>query len=123
MRGMSTRPRGAIVSFRGFCRVYKKKQVAAKTSSPCLLPRLPQFIATHADGYGYSRFCELYQRWNRNRDVVLLPFAHRLVAIKTAKLVSRNAAEDGLGTTPLTEWSGPGWQWRRPGGEGLARCP
>jgi transposase len=23
------------------------------------------------DGYGYSRFCELYQRWNSRRDVVL----------------------------------------------------
>ncbi len=23
------------------------------------------------DGYGYSRFCELYQRWSRTRDVVL----------------------------------------------------
>ena len=25
----------------------------------------------HPDGYSYSRFCELYQRWNRNQDVVL----------------------------------------------------
>src|SRR5439155_935876 len=23
------------------------------------------------DGYGYSRFCELYHRWSRNQDVVL----------------------------------------------------
>jgi len=23
------------------------------------------------DGYGYSRFCELYQRWHRNRNVVM----------------------------------------------------
>jgi len=30
-----------------------------------------EYRETHADGYGYSRFCELYQRWNRNRDVVL----------------------------------------------------
>ena len=26
---------------------------------------------THPDGYGYSRFCELYQRWSRNQNVVL----------------------------------------------------
>jgi transposase len=25
----------------------------------------------HPNGYSYSRFCELYQRWNRNQDVVL----------------------------------------------------
>src|SRR6476646_10795606 len=25
----------------------------------------------NSNGYGYSRFCELYQRWSRNQDVVL----------------------------------------------------
>src|SRR5580658_4460520 len=30
-----------------------------------------EYRETQPDGYGYSRFCELYQRWNRNRDVVL----------------------------------------------------
>ena len=30
-----------------------------------------EYRETHPDGYGYSRFCELYQRWNRSRDVVL----------------------------------------------------
>ncbi len=30
-----------------------------------------EYRETHRDGYGCSRFCELYQRWNRNRDVVL----------------------------------------------------
>jgi transposase len=30
-----------------------------------------EYRETHPDGYGYSRFCELYQRWTRNRDVVL----------------------------------------------------
>ncbi len=30
-----------------------------------------EYRETHPDGYGYSRFCELYQRWNRNQDVVL----------------------------------------------------
>jgi hypothetical protein len=25
----------------------------------------------HPEGYGYSRFCELYQRWRRKQDVVL----------------------------------------------------
>lgn len=30
-----------------------------------------EYRETHPDGYGYSRFCELYQRWNRNQQVVL----------------------------------------------------
>jgi transposase len=30
-----------------------------------------EYRETHPGGYGYSRFCELYQRWNRTRDVVL----------------------------------------------------
>jgi transposase len=30
-----------------------------------------EYREAHPDGWGYSRFCELYQRWNRNRDVVL----------------------------------------------------
>ena len=30
-----------------------------------------EYREAHSDGYGYSRFCELYQRWNRNQDVVL----------------------------------------------------
>lgn len=30
-----------------------------------------EYRETHPDGYGYSRFCELYRRWNRNQDVVL----------------------------------------------------
>ena len=30
-----------------------------------------EYRAAHADGYGYSHFCELYQRWKRERDLVL----------------------------------------------------
>lgn len=30
-----------------------------------------EYRATHPDGYGYSRFCELYQRWRRKQEVVL----------------------------------------------------
>jgi transposase len=30
-----------------------------------------EYRESHPDGYGYSRFCELYQRWSRNQDVVL----------------------------------------------------
>jgi transposase len=30
-----------------------------------------EYRETQPDGYGYSRFCELYQRWSRNQDVVL----------------------------------------------------
>jgi transposase len=30
-----------------------------------------EYRETQPHGYGYSRFCELYQRWNRNQDVVL----------------------------------------------------
>ena len=30
-----------------------------------------EYRETQPDGYRYSRFCELYQRWSRNQDVVL----------------------------------------------------
>jgi transposase len=30
-----------------------------------------EYREANPEGYGYSRFCELYQRWNRTRDVVL----------------------------------------------------
>ena len=30
-----------------------------------------EYRQTNPDGYGYSRFCELYQRWHRNRSVVM----------------------------------------------------
>ena len=30
-----------------------------------------EYRETQPDGYGYSRFCELYDRWSRNQDVVL----------------------------------------------------
>jgi transposase len=30
-----------------------------------------EYRQVHPDGYGYSRFCELYQRWRRKLDVVL----------------------------------------------------
>lgn len=30
-----------------------------------------EYRQTQPDGYGYSRFCELYDRWSRNQDVVL----------------------------------------------------
>src|SRR5258708_6783259 len=30
-----------------------------------------EYRQIHPEGYGYSRFCELYQRWRRKQDVVL----------------------------------------------------
>jgi transposase len=30
-----------------------------------------EYRETQPDGYGYSHFCELYDRWSRNQDVVL----------------------------------------------------
>ena len=30
-----------------------------------------EYRQAHADGYGYSRFCELYQQWRQQLDVVL----------------------------------------------------
>jgi transposase len=30
-----------------------------------------EYRQSHPDGYGYSRFCELYHRWRRHLDVVL----------------------------------------------------
>jgi hypothetical protein len=37
-----------------------------------------EYRETHPDGYGYSRFCELFQRWSRNQDVVLVLKVSRL---------------------------------------------
>ena len=52
-----------------------------------------EYRAVHPDGYGYSRYCELYQRWRRKLDVVLrqehrageklfVDYAGRTVAVK-----------------------------------------
>ena len=30
-----------------------------------------EYRSVHPNGYGYSRFCELYQRWRRTQEVVL----------------------------------------------------
>ena len=30
-----------------------------------------EYRLAHLDGYRYSRFCELYQKWRRRLDVVL----------------------------------------------------
>jgi hypothetical protein len=30
-----------------------------------------EYRQAHPEGYGYSRFCELYQRWRGKQDVVL----------------------------------------------------
>ena len=30
-----------------------------------------EYRGVHPNGYGYSRFCELYQRWRRTQEVVL----------------------------------------------------
>ena len=30
-----------------------------------------EYRQTQSDGYGYSRFCELYDRWHRQQDVVM----------------------------------------------------
>jgi transposase len=37
----------------------------------CPCEKSKEYREGHRDGYGYSRFCELYQRWSRNQDVVL----------------------------------------------------
>jgi transposase len=34
-----------------------------------------EYRQANPDGYQYSRFCELYQRWRRKQDVVLRPGA------------------------------------------------
>ena len=36
-----------------------------------------EYRETQPDGYGYSRFCELYHRWSRNQDVVPGPHPSR----------------------------------------------
>ena len=49
-----------------------------------------EYRANHSDGYGYSRFCELYQRWLRNLAIALgnAPGTDKVVA------ALRSRAED-----------------------------
>ena len=77
---------GTITGWKLRCSVGRR--VAAQRCCPC--PTLPTFTASgssiqhltqqllweeyrriNPDGYRYSRFCELYQRWRRKQDVVL----------------------------------------------------
>jgi transposase len=40
-----------------------------------------EYRKANPDGYRYSRFCELYQRWRRKQDVVL-NFALRVIYLQ-----------------------------------------
>jgi transposase len=51
-----------------FCRTRKQRQLHPHLSLQLLWEEYRQ---ANPDGYRYSRFCELYQRWRRKQDVVL----------------------------------------------------
>ena len=57
---------------RGRCRTSPKSAGSCRAHKHLTLQLLwEEYRETQPDGYGYSRFCELYERWSRNQDVVL----------------------------------------------------
>src|SRR5438270_4573710 len=62
------RPSRAIHSLPDFAEVRRQLQTHKHLTLQLVWE---EYRATEPDGYGYSRFCELYHRWSRNQDVVL----------------------------------------------------
>jgi transposase len=62
------RPRRAIRPLPDFAEVRRQLQAHKHLTLQLVWE---EYRETQPDGYGYSRFCELYDRWSRNQDVVL----------------------------------------------------
>ena len=62
------RPSHAIRSLPDFAEVRRQLQTHKHLTLQLVWE---EYRETQPDGYGYSRFCELYDRWSRNQDVVL----------------------------------------------------
>jgi transposase len=64
-----------------------------------------EYQDTNPDGYRYSRFCELYQRWHRKQDVVLRqkhkPGERMFVDWAGATIPIHNRATDEITQAPL----------------------
>jgi transposase len=66
--GGPPRPRPAVLPMPDFAGLHRQRQ-----RHPHVTPQLlrEEYRQAHPDGYRYSRFCELYQRWRRKQDGVL----------------------------------------------------
>jgi transposase len=62
------RPSRSVRSAPDFAEVRRQLQVHKHLTLQLLWE---EYRESQAGGYGYSRFCELYERWSRNQDVVL----------------------------------------------------
>jgi transposase len=62
------RPSGTIRSLPNFAEIRRQLQTHKHLTLQLVWE---EYRETEPEGYGYSRFCELYERWSRNQDVVL----------------------------------------------------
>lgn len=62
------RPAGTARSVPDFAEIRRQLQTHKHLTLQLLWE---EYRESQPDGYGYSRFCELYERWSRNQDVVL----------------------------------------------------
>lgn len=62
------RARPAVLPMPDFADLHRQRQRNAHLTQQLLWAEYRQ---ANPDGYRYSRFCELYQRWRRKQDVVL----------------------------------------------------
>jgi len=76
-----TRP--AVRPLPDFAELHKQRQ-----SHPHVTQQLlwEEYRQANPDGYRYSRFCELYQRWRRKQDVVL---RQRARAVEREQMAAR----------------------------------
>ena len=58
----------AVRAMPDFAELHQQRQQHAYVTQQLLWE---EYREANPDGYGYSRFCELYQRWRRKQDVVL----------------------------------------------------
>jgi hypothetical protein len=66
--GGPPRPRPAALPMPDFAELHRQKQLHPHLTQQLLWEEYRQ---ANPDGYRYSRFCGLYQRWRRKQDVVL----------------------------------------------------
>jgi transposase len=66
--GGPPRARPAVLSMPDFAELHRQRQLNRHLTQQLLWEEYRQ---ANPDGYRYSRFCELYQRWRRKQDVVL----------------------------------------------------
>ena len=66
--GGPPRARPAVLPMADFADLHRQRQQHSHLTQQLLWEEYRQ---ANPDGYRYSRFCELYQRWRRKQDVVL----------------------------------------------------